>query len=107
MDDRSFGELQLTVLHSRFAIPDQCRIPYHHHLSPCLLTSRLKHPTNIENFNATRDVELWLKILHRSYRNLDGSQDVDPSEFIQPIDSALALERRSSCVLEQLTTSTA
>ncbi|KAG6024969.1 hypothetical protein E4U40_002919 [Claviceps sp. LM458 group G5] len=56
------------------------------------MSAPIKHPENVDSFDGSEDVQRWLKRLRRSYRQVNGNQDVSPSDLIQAMDSALSGE---------------
>ncbi|KAG6124471.1 hypothetical protein E4U38_008491 [Claviceps purpurea] len=56
------------------------------------MAAPIKHPQNVDPFDGSEDVQHWLKRLRRSYRQVNGNQDVGPSNLIQAMDSALCGE---------------
>ncbi|KAG6157646.1 hypothetical protein E4U37_007070 [Claviceps purpurea] len=56
------------------------------------MAAPIKHPQNVDPFDGSEDVQRWLKRLRRSYRQVNGNQDVGPSDLIQAMDSALSGE---------------
>ncbi|KAG6113454.1 hypothetical protein E4U13_003772 [Claviceps humidiphila] len=53
------------------------------------MSAPIEHPQNVDSFDGSEDVQRWLKRLRRSYRLVNGNQDVGPSDLIQAMDSAL------------------
>ncbi|KAG6022811.1 hypothetical protein E4U19_004755 [Claviceps sp. Clav32 group G5] len=56
------------------------------------MSAPIKHPENVDSFDGSEDVQRWLKRLRRSYRQVNGNQDVGPSDLIQAMDSVLSGE---------------
>ncbi|KAG6174846.1 hypothetical protein E4U51_000080 [Claviceps purpurea] len=57
-----------------------------------VIPATIKHPQYVATFDGSEDFQSWLKRLRRSYRQLNGNQDVGPSDLIQAMDSALSGE---------------
>ncbi|KAG6251031.1 hypothetical protein E4U49_007851, partial [Claviceps purpurea] len=57
-----------------------------------VIPAPIKHPQNVATFDGSEDFQSWLKRLRRSYRQLNGNQDIGPSDLIQAMDSALSGE---------------
>ncbi|KAG6105152.1 hypothetical protein E4U14_005288 [Claviceps sp. LM454 group G7] len=49
----------------------------------------VNHPQTVDLFYGSGDIRSWLKKLRRSYRRVNGNQDVSPSDLTQVMDAAM------------------